>query len=223
MISGPCAISWARGWRRRPEAKAEPVPTVDFWYEFASTYSYPAAMRVEALAAARGVALNWRPFLLGPIFAARGMFDSPFNLNPAKGRYMWRDLERICARLDLPLRRPEPFPQNSLLAARAALAVEDARRPEFSRAVYAAEFGGGLPIAERATIAAILEAMGLDAGDVLDRATNAEIKDRLKGETARAQSLGVFGAPNLITADGEIFWGNDRLEEGLDWAVRLAR
>ncbi|MGA2791987.1 MAG: 2-hydroxychromene-2-carboxylate isomerase [Roseiarcus sp.] len=199
------------------------MPIVDFWYEFASTYSYPAAMRVEALAAARGVALNWRPFLLGPIFAARGMMDSPFNLNPAKGRYMWRDLERICARLALPLRRPEPFPQNSLLAARTALALEDARRPEFSRAVYAAEFGGGEPIAERATIAGILEAMGLNAGDILERATSAEIKDRLKSETALAERLGVFGAPNLITADGEIFWGNDRLEEGLDWAIRLAR
>ncbi len=223
MIWAACVDSSARGWRRRLEAKADPVPTVDFWYEFASTYSYPAAMRVETHAAGRGVVVHWRPFLLVPILAALGQSDSPINLNPANGRYMWRDLERTCARLALPLRRPEPFPQRSLLAARAALALEDARRPEFSRAVYAAEFGGGPPIAERETIAAILEAMGLDAGDVLDRATNAEIKDRLKGETARAQSLGVFGAPNLITADGEIFWGNDRLEEGLDWAVRLAR
>jgi 2-hydroxychromene-2-carboxylate isomerase len=199
------------------------VATVDFWYEFASTYSYPAAMRVEALAAELGLVVHWRPFLLGPILAAQGVTDSPFNLNPAKGRYMWRDLQRICARLDLPLRRPEPFPQNSLLAARAALAVDDARRPEFSRAVYAAEFGAGEPIAERSTIAGVLEAMGLNAGDILERAASAEIKDRLKSETACAQSLGIFGAPNLVTADGEIFWGNDRLEEGLDWAARLAR
>ena len=89
------------------------MPVADFWYEFASTYSYPAAMRVEALAASRGVRLRWRPFLLGPIFASRGMMDSPFNLDAAKGRYMWSDLKRICARLGLPLARPEPFPQNS--------------------------------------------------------------------------------------------------------------
>jgi 2-hydroxychromene-2-carboxylate isomerase len=198
------------------------VPKVDFWYEFASTYSYPAAMRVEALAAARGVALNWRPFLLGPIFAGRGMADSPFNLNAAKGRYMWRDLARICARDRLPLRRPEPFPQNGLLAARVALALDDARRPEFSRAVYAAEFGGGPPIAERATLAGILEAMGLRAGEILERAASAPVKDKLRSETAHAESLGIFGAPNLVTADGEIFWGNDRLEEGLDWALATA-
>ena len=180
-------------------------------------------MRIEGLAGARGVALNWRPFLLGPIFAARGMMDSPFNFDLAKGRYMWSDLKRICARHGLPLRRPEPFPQNSLLAARAALALDDARRPEFSRAVYRAEFGGGPPIAERATIAALLEDMGLNSTDILERAASAPVKDRLRGETALAESLGIFGAPNLVTADGEIFWGNDRLEEGLDWAVGLVR
>jgi 2-hydroxychromene-2-carboxylate isomerase len=93
---------------------------VDFWYEFASTYSYPAAMRIGTLAAERGVTVAWRPFLLGPLFAEQGWRDSPFNIYPAKGRYMWRDMERICGALGLPLRRPDPFPQNSLLAARRA-------------------------------------------------------------------------------------------------------
>src|SRR5580698_1041642 len=96
-------------------------PVLDFWFDFASTYSYPAAMRAEQLGATCGVALNWRPFLLGPIFVAQGWDNSPFNLFPRKGRYMWRDLERICARENLPLRRPATFPQNSLLAARCAL------------------------------------------------------------------------------------------------------
>jgi 2-hydroxychromene-2-carboxylate isomerase len=198
------------------------VRGVDFWYEFASSYSYPAAMRIEPLAAARGVTLRWRPFLLGPIFAARGFTDSPFNLDAAKGRYMWSDLNRICTREGLAFRRPEPFPQNSLLAARVALALEDRLRPAFSRAVYAWEFGGGPSIAERATIAGILEAMELDANLVLEQAASAPIKDKLRSETALAQSLGIFGAPNLITADGALFWGNDRLEEGLDWAAMNA-
>ena len=70
---------------------------LQFWFEFASTYSYPAASRVGALAAAAGAALEWRPFLLGPIFRDQGWNDSPFNVYPVKGRYMWRDLERLCA------------------------------------------------------------------------------------------------------------------------------
>ena len=195
---------------------------IEFWYEFASTYSYPAAMRIEAEAQARGVELAWRPFLLGPVFAAQGWNDSPFNIYPAKGRYMWRDIKRICDALGLPLIRPDPFPQNSLLAARVALALEGERRANFSRRVYAAEFGEGLPIAERALIAALLAKLDLDPERVFGRAESDANKALLKAESARAAELGIIGAPCLVTADGEVFWGNDRLEQGLDWAAGKA-
>src|SRR5499427_162859 len=113
------------------------MASLEVWFEFASTYSYPAVERVEALAAARGVAVRWRPFLLGPIFRAQGWNDSPFNVYPVKGRYMWRDMERLCARYGLPLRRPSVFPRNGLLAARATLAGADASWvPAFVRRVY---------------------------------------------------------------------------------------
>ena len=195
------------------------MAAAEFWYEFASTYSYPAAMRAASLAKARAVELTWRPFLLGPIFVANGWRDSPFNIYPAKGRYMWRDLERICDALDLPLRRPEPFPQNSLLAARVALALDGEEREKFSRRVYAAEFGEGLPIADRATPAILLAKLGLDPGGVFARAEDGANKALLKAESARAAELGIIGAPCLVTEDGEVFWGNDRLEQGLDWAA----
>ena len=96
------------------------IPTTEFWFDFASTYSYPAAMRIDRLADATGISVAWRPFLLGPIFAAQGWNDSPFNIYPTKGRYMWRDLERICAKANIPLRHPSRFPRNALLAARVA-------------------------------------------------------------------------------------------------------
>ena len=82
------------------------MASAEFWYEFASTYSYPAALRVATLADERGVSLVWRPFLLGPIFFAQGWRDSPFNVYPAKGRYMWRDLERTCGAMGVPLLFP---------------------------------------------------------------------------------------------------------------------
>jgi hypothetical protein len=95
------------------------MPTIDFWYEFASTYSYPTAMRIENMAADGGIDVRWRPFLLGPIFKAFGWNDSPFNIFAAKGRYMWRDLERLCEADGLPLKLPPVrFPQNGLKAAR---------------------------------------------------------------------------------------------------------
>src|SRR5215469_12517618 len=133
------------------------MPGIEFWYEFASTYSYPAAMRVERVADAAGIAVRWRPFLLGPIFGAQGWNDSPFNIYPAKGKNMWRDLERICGEFDIPLKLPPfRFPQNGLKAARIALALEgltmeEFKNPlvaEFTKRVYLANFAEQKDISE---------------------------------------------------------------------------
>ena len=132
-------------------------PVLEFWYEFASTYSYLAAMRIDALAEAAGVDVRWRPFLLGPVFASQGWNTSPFNLFPAKGRYMWRDMEREAARLGLPFYRPDPFPQNTLVAARVALlGTERGFAPDFSRGIFEEEFGKGRSISEVTVVGEVL-------------------------------------------------------------------
>jgi 2-hydroxychromene-2-carboxylate isomerase len=197
-------------------------PSLTFWYEFASTYSWLAAERIEVLAAAADVRIHWRPFLLGPIFVAQGWNSSPFNLYSAKGNNMWRDLERHCAPMGLPpLTRPDPFPQNSLMAARVATALPDADRPAFSRAVYRAEFTQRKSIADRAVIAQILNDCALrevDADAALAAAESPDNKAELRGATEQARSLGIYGAPSFTTGSGELFWGNDRLEQALAWA-----
>jgi 2-hydroxychromene-2-carboxylate isomerase len=196
---------------------------VDFWFDFASTYSYPAALRIGEAAERAGVMVRWRPFLLGPIFKAQGWDTSPFSIYGAKGRYMWRDLARLCAALDLPFRRPDPFPQNSLLAARIALAglAAGAIWPEeFCLAVFRAQFGEGRRIDDSATLSAILTVLGVDAATVLAAAQSDDNKARLRVQTEEAQRLGVFGAPSFVTPDGELFWGNDRLDAALAWAKR---
>ena len=197
------------------------MPTLDFWFDFASTYSYPAAMRIGRLAAAAKVQVRFRPFLLGPIFKAQGWDTSPFNLYPAKGRNMWRDLERLCEDLNLPFRKPEPFPQNSLVPARLALAGMDQGWGEaFAMAVYRAQFAEGRRIDEPATLATILSGLNVDAKAALDLAQTDGNKLRLRAQTEQAQRLGVFGAPTFTTEGGELFWGNDRLEQALHWAKR---
>jgi 2-hydroxychromene-2-carboxylate isomerase len=197
------------------------APTLDFWFELASTYSYPAAMRITEAALAAGVTVRWRPFLLGPIFKAQGWDNSPFNLYPSKGRYRWRDLARICAGLGLPFQRPTVFPQNSLLAARVALlAFQQGWGEEFCRAAYTAEFGEGRNIGEPATIAGVLGTIGHVPETTIREAQADPVKAALRAQTERAHTLGVFGAPSFMTADGELFWGNDRLEAALAWAKR---
>lgn len=114
-------------------------------------------MQVEERARSAGVAgvpLHWRAFLLGPIFRAQGWNDSPFNLYPAKGRCMWRGLERRCAALDLPLVHPSRFPRNGLLAARVACWFEDVPWvPAFVRAVDSANFARDEQIADADIVA----------------------------------------------------------------------
>jgi len=189
---------------------------LEFWFEFGSTYSYPAALRVESVARAASVALAWRPFLLGPIFKAQGWNDSPFNIYPLKGRYMWRDLERICAALDLPMRRPSQFPRNGLLAARVACWFQtEPWLPEFVRQVYLANFAHDRDIGDAAVLGAILAAMQQPAS-ILAVAESADAKAKLRAQTERAQALGIFGAPTFVVGT-EVFWGNDRLETALAW------
>lgn len=197
-----------------------PAPTLDFWFEFASTYSYPAAMRIGALAQQKDVAVRWRPFLLGPIFKAQGWDTSPFSLYAAKGQHMWRDMERLSADLGLPFRRPATFPQNSLLAARVALVgLAQGWGEALCAAVFRAEFEDGHRIDEPATLAAVLVRLNVDAEAALHAAQADDIKLRLRTQTEEAQRLGIFGAPSFVTG-GELFWGNDRLEQALAWAGR---
>ena len=197
------------------------MPRLELWYDLASTYSYLSAMRIEELAARGGVDVVWRPFLLGPIFKAQGWNTSPFNLYPAKGRNMVRDMQRICEERGLTFALPDPFPANSLLAVRIAHAGEaEGWTPAFTRAVFMAEFGTAANIADPKVLGKILNDLGLDASAVIARTTTDAARESLRARTADAQARGIYGAPSFVTDDGELFWGDDRLDQAMRWAVR---
>ncbi|WGI22881.1 2-hydroxychromene-2-carboxylate isomerase [Amylibacter sp. IMCC11727] len=192
-----------------------------FWFEFASTYSYLSALRIEDVAGAAGVAVEWKPFLLGPIFAAQGLTDSPFNVYPVKGEYMWRDMARECVKYGLPVaKQPDVFPGNGLLAARVAtLGAGQDWQADFVRGVYLAQFVEGKALADARTSVDVLETLGIDGAAAVERAmTDQTVKDALKANTAAAQDAGIFGAPSFTTSDGEVFWGNDRMDDAIAWA-----
>lgn len=194
---------------------------IEFWYEFASTYSYVAMERV----ARSEQPFLCRPFLLGPVFAAQGLHDSPFNVYPIKGRYMWQDMARLCAELGAPFRKPSQFPRGSLVATRVAVAcalTEPETQgfvPAFSRRIYRANFAEDRAIGEPSVVAEILSELGQDAQLWLERAQAPEVKEALKAQTTRAQELGIFGAPSFIVA-GELFWGSDRFDQAVAWSAR---
>jgi 2-hydroxychromene-2-carboxylate isomerase len=192
---------------------------IEFWYEFASPYSYIAASRIERLLVGTPVAVDWRPFLLGPILARRPNDPSPFqNPSPAERRYRWRDVQRICAAEGLPLRLPGTYPRNGLLAARVALiAIDEGWGPAFSRAVYHANFAEDRDIAGRDVVADIVAQLGRDPAFTFANALSDNNKRRLAARGEEAVRRGVFGAPSFLVGE-ELFWGNDRLEQAIQWA-----
>jgi 2-hydroxychromene-2-carboxylate isomerase len=133
---------------------------------------------------------------------------------------MWRDLERLAHKHGLPFKRPSRFPRAGLLPARIACAHADAPWcPAFIRAVFSANFAEDRDIGDRAVVADILTQLGQPAEAVIAAAETQENKDCLRLQTEHAAEIGLFGAPSLI-ADGELFWGNDRLEDALAWLQR---
>ncbi len=192
---------------------------IDLWFDFASTYSYPAVMRIEAAAADHGLSLRLQPVVIGPIFADLGWDTSPFNLQPAKGRYMWRDLARICASEDLAFERPVPFPQNSARAARIALFARDGGWDlAFTRALFHAEFAEGADISNPRVLDGAIQLAEQDPASVFTAIDAPEEKPKLRAQVETARDLGIFGVPTFMVG-GEMFWGYDRMQTALDWAV----
>lgn len=193
-------------------------PELEFWYEFASTYSYLSAMRIGELAEREGVVIKWRPFLLGPIFKSQGWDTSPFNIYESKGRYMWRDLERHADKYGIPFKKPSEFPRHEILASRVALIAEpEGWCEEFSKKVFLANFAEDRDISDESVIGTILESLGQDASRVLGLALSDGNKLALRKQTERAIEKGIFGAPSFVAPDGELFWGNDRLGDAVRW------
>jgi 2-hydroxychromene-2-carboxylate isomerase len=189
--------------------------TVEFWFDFASTYSYLSVMRIDDLVRASGVHIVWRPFLLGPIFRSFGWSTSPFLLQRSKGDYMWTDMERQCRKFDLRWHRPTEFPRHSVLPARVALlGVNQPWLLPFAQEVMLANFARDQDIASESVVGDVLERLGLPAQELLRTAQLDANKARLRTATEEAQRRGVFGAPTFFVGE-KMFWGNDRLDDAV--------
>jgi len=190
-----------------------------FWYEFASPYACLAALRIEEMAAPKGVDVVWHPFLLGAIFKMMNIPSPPMQLTPQKEAYMWMDAKRQAKKYGIPCIPPSVFPRVAVLPARVALlGREEGWCPEFSRQVFLANFTRDEDIAKPEIIAPILKNMGLNAEKIIEKAEGEGNKQALRSETQKAYDIGVFGVPTFFAGD-DMYWGNDRLEEVLEVAA----
>jgi len=193
-------------------------PPIEFWFEFGSNYSYLSTMRIEALARAAFVPLHWKPFLLGPIFRELGWQSSPFAEQKEKGEYVWRDMARRAAKYGIPFTRPSAFPRRALLPMRVALlGAQQAWMGEYCRRIMLRNWSENADIDDAGTVLAALEGLVAEPEAVLREAEGEANKAALRAQTAAARRLGIFGAPTFIV-QGELFWGDDRLEDALEFA-----
>ena len=191
---------------------------VDFWIEYGSTYTYLAAARIGQLAAAKAVEIRWQPFFVMPIMAELGMTQGPFLPYPSKTAYMWRDLERRAARHAVPYVRPSTYPVNSLLTARiGCIAAEEGWCQGFTETVFRLHWTRNILIGSDENIRTALMALGQPPEALIAKAQTPQVKDKLKHQTDRAKALGIFGAP-AFTVGQELFWGDDRLDDAIEWA-----
>ncbi|MGH1429313.1 MAG: 2-hydroxychromene-2-carboxylate isomerase [Arenicella sp.] len=192
---------------------------LEFWFDFGSTYSYPAVMRVEKAIQAYAIDIHWRPFLLGAIFNDQGLNDSPFNIVKAKGDYMWRDMQRICDKANYAFRHPSVFPRNGLLAARVATMHENEEWvASFIQSIFRENFEFDRDISSNQVVSNCLDKLGLNADSIIKQALSQTSKDKLFEQTEEAKRKAIFGAPMFVVGE-ELFWGNDKLEEAVEWLL----
>ena len=193
---------------------------IEFWFEFGSNYSYLSVMRIEEAATRLGVRINWKPFLLGPIFRSIGWDTSPFVLQKAKGDYDWKDMARQCEKQQLAWTRPSKFPRTALLPLRVALVgAEQDWMGAFCRRVMSLNFAEDREIDTLEVVTDVLAQLGLPPQQIIDEAQSEANKLRLRQQTEAAAGRGIFGAPMFFVGD-EMFWGNDRLDDALLYCTR---
>ena len=193
--------------------------TLEFWFEYGSTYTYLSVMRIEEEAAKYDISVVWKPFLLMPIMVEQGMDQGPFLPYPRKLEYMWRDLERRAKYRGLKFRKPSVYPPNTLLTARiGVLAAQEGWCGEFSRKVFHLHWIEDITIGTEENLTEALSSLGKEPAEILEKAQEKNIKDDLRQQTESAKALGLFGSPSF-TVGSELFWGDDRLEDALRWCV----
>jgi 2-hydroxychromene-2-carboxylate isomerase len=192
------------------------MKTIDFFYFFGSVYAYLSVMRIRPLADAAGIAVRWRPFNVRTVMKENNVALSAEAL---KVPYMWRDIERRAATHGLTFVPPPVWPTDPELLHNlvGALAASEGWGEAFTVASFRAWIVDRMALGDRSTLERVLGGLGKDIDATIGEARSPRVAQILESETDAARSFGIFGSPSFVV-DGEMFWGDDRLEEAMAWA-----
>jgi len=192
------------------------APIIDFWISIGSTYSYLSVMRIEDVAKANGIKFRWRSFSVRSIMIEQN--NIPFRDKPVKMNYMWRDIARRAQMYQLPARLPAPYPLREFdLANKVAIVGEDTDWGKaYIRASYRRWFQEGQEPGSEPNLSDSLREVGQHPAVIIEQARSEPAERRYQQATLEAKSLGIFGSPTFAV-NGELFWGDDRLDDAIDW------
>jgi len=190
---------------------------IDFFYFFGSGYAYLSVMRIDKVAGAASVRVNWRPFNVRTVMLENNI---ALRTQAAKVKYMFRDIERRAASHGIPFVEPPIWPTDpDLLANRVGIVAADGGWCEaYTKASFRSWYLDHQPLGDAAALERILTRLGKDPAAVMKEADSEATTARLIAETDAARNYGIFGSPSFVV-DGEMFWGDDRLEEAVAWAT----
>ena len=191
---------------------------VNFWFSIGSTYTYLAVNRLQELAIKENIKFNWHPFSVRKIMM--DMDNIPFTppSKKIKSDYMWRDIERRAKFYGFEAKVPAPYPLKEFDLANqiAVLGMNQGWGVDYVVKTYQRWFQQGKEPATEPNLTEILQELKLDHQETIQKANDNKIKDQYLKNTESAYEKGVFGSPSFIF-DGEVFWGDDRLEDCIKW------
>ena len=191
---------------------------IDFWFSIGSMFTFLTVMRIDRVEDVTDIRFVWRPFSVKDIMIE--MDNRPMS-KPRKLAYMWRDLHRRAEMYGFAFTGEAPYPlKNFDLANR--VAVVGAREgwcADYVRATYRRWFVEHQECGMEPNLSDSLREIGEDPRRVIPLAEGGEIARAYTAATDEARRLGIFGAPTFV-AHGEVFWGDDRLEDAVTWHQR---
>jgi 2-hydroxychromene-2-carboxylate isomerase len=196
-------------------------PELEFFYDCSSPWTYFAFTRIIPMAEKLGVAIRWRPILVGGVFNAvnrelYGQREDAFT-NPANKRKMdyylkdMQDWARLCG---VTAQMPPGHPISAVKAMRGCFyAEEQGVLVAYSREVFATYWGGDNPdISDDEVLAGICQRTGLDIEGFFNAINDQQYKDLLRANTDEVIERGAFGSPTIFIDGDDMYFGNDRLE-----------
>ncbi len=196
------------------------MSNIDFFFSIGSTYTYLSVIRILDVEIKNKIKFTWKPFSVRAIM--KEMNNIPFPKDKKnKVNYMWRDIERRSESYGFFAKTPVPYPLNEFDLANkiAILGLKEGWGIDYVRLTYKNWFQEGKEPAVEPSISDVCKKLKLEKENIISNANSKEIENQYLANTEEARDNKIFGSPSFVV-NKEIFWGDDRMEDAIQWSKK---